>query len=336
MHLCAATKFETMGTMDKANLSPVDIARLALSRLSHNKLPPTPENYAAHYREIAGLPANGPDAPGQLLEMARALLQAISVANDDLSQDLGRFDSEARQLLNDAQDNEDPETLKEILGAMTASSSWLLSQVAGARAELDRTREQLDIAHKQLDQAQYDALTDPLTRIPNRRGLDNALPREIARAKRTRSPLCVALIDLDHFKKINDEHGHDAGDRALRHFAQLAKPALRETDMIGRWGGEEFVVVLPDTSADGAVITMTRLARLLEQKPLVIGQAQVQLIIRFSAGVAAWELGESVEHVVGRADQAAYAAKKAGRGRTVVADPLPPMADVAKPRAAAS
>lgn len=309
--------------MEQTTITPVEIARRALSRLSQNKLPPTPENYAAHYREIAGLPANGPDAPGQLLEMARALLQAISSANDDLSQDLGRFDTEARQLLNEAQDNEDPDALRDILGAMTASSSWLLNQVGQAREELDRTREQLDIAHKQLDQAQYDALTDPLTRLPNRRGLDVTLPREIARAKRNKSPLCVALIDLDHFKRINDEHGHDAGDRALRHFAQLAKPALRETDMIGRYGGEEFLVVLPDTAVDGAMITLNRLARLLESKPLVVGQ--VAIVIRFSAGVAAWEVGESVEHVVSRADQAAYAAKRAGRGRTLAAEPLPAM-----------
>ena len=310
-------------------LSPVDIARIALRKLTELKLPPTPENYAQHYRDIAGMPpreeVSKQQAAAQALEMARALLEALTSANRGMTQGIEQFDLQARALLVEAERNEDPEVLREVFAAMTASSTWLLTQVEDARAELARTREQLDIVHRQLAEAQSESLTDVLTGLANRRAVTQFLAREMARATRQKLSLCVALIDLDHFKRINDQFGHLVGDRALCHFAQLARPVLRETDVIGRWGGEEFLAVLPDTPIDGAVTTVSRIRKIIDGKPLVENHQNIP--IGFSVGVARFVSGESADHLVERADRAMYVAKQAGRGRTAVADEGTPGAE---------
>jgi diguanylate cyclase (GGDEF)-like protein len=117
---------------------------------------------------------------------------------------------------------------------------------------------------------------------------------------------------------VNDQFGHAAGDAALVHLAQVLKPAVRETDMLARFGGEEFVLVLPDTPLPGAEFTMNRLLRAIERAPLEFEGKQIP--IRFSAGLAQWQSGESPEQVMKRADEAMYQAKAAGRGRVAVAE----------------
>jgi diguanylate cyclase (GGDEF)-like protein len=129
---------------------------------------------------------------------------------------------------------------------------------------------------------------------------------------------CLAILDIDHFKRINDEYGHAVGDRALKHLCAVLKPAVRETDILTRFGGEEFVLVLPDTPLPGAEFTLNRLLRLLERAPLDTGGTLVS--VRFSAGLAEWTPQESAEHLIARADEAMYAAKRAGRGRVMVAE----------------
>jgi diguanylate cyclase len=306
-------------------MTPVDIARQALHRLAELGLPPTPENYETQYRAIAGLPPRDlkPESAvaSQTLEMVRALLGAITRANDSLQADLTRFSRESSTLLVEAGQPADAKTAQELLAAMTASSTWLLNQVDAARSELKGTREQLNDVHRRLEQFQSMALTDPLTGIPNRRGLGAALSREISRARRHGGDLCLALLDIDHFKRVNDQYGHGVGDRTLQHLANVIKPAIRETDVLGRFGGEEFVLVLPDTPLPGAEFTLNRLLRLLERTPLTLPEAELRVC--FSAGLAQWCDGESGEHLIERADRAMYAAKRAGRGRVMVAELSP-------------
>jgi diguanylate cyclase (GGDEF)-like protein/PAS domain S-box-containing protein len=148
---------------------------------------------------------------------------------------------------------------------------------------------------------------DALTGLPNRRTFDEQMPREMARARRTGSDLCLAILDLDHFKAYNDTHGHLAGDEMLRACAVAWDTALRGADTIVRFGGEEFLVVLPDTRADHAIEILERLR---EATPN--GQT-------CSAGLACWNGVESSENLVGRADSALYRAKAAGRDRLVQA-----------------
>jgi diguanylate cyclase (GGDEF)-like protein/PAS domain S-box-containing protein len=157
--------------------------------------------------------------------------------------------------------------------------------------------------------AQVEALarTDALTGVANRRVWDEELPRELARAARSGEPLCVALLDLDHFKAYNDRHGHQAGDRLLKETAAAWKSMIRVTDLLARYGGEEFGLLAPSCTREDARSLADRL------RAVVPGGATV------SIGVAAWDGQETAEELVARADAALYAAKEAGRDRCVTA-----------------
>lgn len=152
-----------------------------------------------------------------------------------------------------------------------------------------------------LGQVQDMARHDSLTGLPNRRALQEQLPQEMARARRARSPLCVAIVDIDHFKDYNDTHGHLAGDQVLRACAAAWDESLRGEDTIVRFGGEEFLVVLPDTALEQACEVIERL-----RAATPMGQT-------CSAGLAHWDFSESIDDLLGRADQALYLAKAGGR-----------------------
>jgi diguanylate cyclase (GGDEF)-like protein/PAS domain S-box-containing protein len=151
------------------------------------------------------------------------------------------------------------------------------------------------------------ARSDALTGLPNRRGLDEQLPREMARARRSESSLCLAILDLDRFKAYNDSNGHLAGDEMLRRCAVAWDSELRGEDTIVRFGGEEFLVVLPDTDPELAVEIVERL------------RAATPAEQTCSAGLACWDFAETAEDLVGRADSALYRAKASGRDRLVQA-----------------
>jgi diguanylate cyclase (GGDEF)-like protein len=163
------------------------------------------------------------------------------------------------------------------------------------------------IAHRRLV-AHLDALahTDGLTGIVNRRGLDERLPLEIARADRLGYPLTTVMIDLDHFKRFNDRRGHGAGDRVLRGAAQAWRAQLRPTDLLARYGGEEFTLVLPACDAAQAVQMVERLRPLTPERQT------------FSAGIAQRLPGEDAAELLARADRALLAAKRTGRNRSVI------------------
>ena len=152
------------------------------------------------------------------------------------------------------------------------------------------------------------ALTDEMTGLPNRRAWEQHLRRELARARRERHPVCVALLDLDHFKAFNDRHGHAAGDRVLRVAAEAWPRALRAGDLLARHGGEEFAALLPDCGLQDAARLIDRLRRRTPSGSV-------------SAGVASWDGYESPEALLERADSALYAAKAAGRDRVALAAP---------------
>jgi diguanylate cyclase (GGDEF)-like protein/PAS domain S-box-containing protein len=149
------------------------------------------------------------------------------------------------------------------------------------------------------------ARSDALTGLPNRRGLDEQLPREMARARRAESDLCLAIVDIDHFKAYNDANGHLAGDAILRECAVAWDGVLRGADTIVRFGGEEFLVVLPDCPLEQGAETVERLR---EATPGGL---------TCSAGLACWDYGETTDELVDRADSALYRAKAAGRDQLV-------------------
>lgn len=160
------------------------------------------------------------------------------------------------------------------------------------------------------------ATTDVLTELPNRRGFDILAEQALQEAQREQSPLCAVLLDLDNFKLINDEHGHLAGDEVLQRFARQLRDKLRQSDILCRWGGEEFILLLKNTDRQAAHDLAEKLRQqCAEQRYAIAGQT---LQVTASLGLSQWQPGESLHSLLGRTDRALYRAKQSGRDRVCV------------------
>ena len=163
------------------------------------------------------------------------------------------------------------------------------------------------------------AMRDTLTGLLNRRQMAELMQLEWHRCQRSERPLVIAQLDIDHFKPVNDTHGHAVGDRALQAFARTVLASVRDSDVLARWGGEEFVMMLTDTPVDEACEVLERVRLAVAQMKIPHPEGTFQLTV--SAGLALLVPGETVEHTLERADRALYTAKALGRNRVVVAPP---------------
>jgi diguanylate cyclase (GGDEF)-like protein len=174
-----------------------------------------------------------------------------------------------------------------------------------------------------MDLLEVENITDPLTKVYNRRYLNSRLEEEVERSKRYALALSVFMLDIDHFKRVNDTYGHQAGDVTLSTLASLVKTALRKLDVIARYGGEEFLVICPNTAIDGTALVAERIRQLVESHQVEISDSsgRKQIIqISVSIGVASFSATvDSQEKLVQAADQALYRAKSDGRNRVITA-----------------
>jgi diguanylate cyclase (GGDEF)-like protein len=188
----------------------------------------------------------------------------------------------------------------------------LVGRLSQLRLERREQRRELGEA---LALVQRAAMQDELTGLPNRRHMQYWMAQALARERRSGQPLAMALIDLDYFKRINDAHGHETGDRALSIFAHEARSLLRETDLLARWGGEEFLLGMPDTRPETALLVLERLRdRLSDHEAWSLCP---QAMVTFSAGLTQALPGQGLEQLLVRADAALYEAKRQGRNRVV-------------------
>jgi diguanylate cyclase len=223
---------------------------------------------------------------------------------------------------------EDVLELNRILEDLLHDTRAAQTDTQRARDQLIRDRDAAQMAEARIRQlegelAQMSALVreDPLTHSLNRRGLEEEFTREIARADRYQTAFSVAVLDVDNFKALNDLRGHQTGDEALVHLVKVAKEALRVTDHIARLGGEEFLILMPNTDIDEAQRTVARLQRTLTKRYFLHNNERV--LITFSAGVAERAGDEAQDALVARADAAMYQAKQAGKNRVFKAAPAP-------------
>ena len=186
------------------------------------------------------------------------------------------------------------------------------------KARVDEAEQEILRLQGELSETSEMVRHDQLTGALNRKGLEETLDRELARAQRRQTPICLALLDVDNFKSLNDTFGHQTGDDALVHLARVIRETIRPNDTLARYGGEEFLVILPDTPLAAAVSALTRLQRELTKRFFL--HRNEKLLITFSAGVTAFRPGEQRTQAISRADAAMYQAKKTGKNRVVSAD----------------
>jgi diguanylate cyclase len=190
-------------------------------------------------------------------------------------------------------------------------------ELMAMRARVQEAEQEVARLHAELEQASDMVRHDALTGALNRKGMEEALEREVGRTRRKEAPLCVAMLDIDNFKKLNDTYGHDTGDQALVHLTQVVRETLRPQDTLARYGGEEFIVILSDTGLENGVQVMVRVQRELTRKFFL--HRNDKLLITFSCGVAELAREEEAAAAIKRADQAMYLAKRAGKNRVLAA-----------------
>ncbi|WP_297577157.1 GGDEF domain-containing protein [uncultured Deefgea sp.] len=317
-------------------VNPVEIARIALKRLSERALPPTPENYTQFYNAILTIKApesktaSEMQVAWQVLYKLDDATEGASLLTECLLENLADSSQVFEQKLGDLKQvrqahvaqqvsiEETQASLEDMLNVVISTTHNVHSTVRTSHGDLQTIRD--SIRHIEEDLAfnrkvlEQDALTGAL----NRQGLDHLLLREVKRAQRIDGRLTAAIIDLDDFKLINDRFTHLVGDQVLIHVTNLTKAVLRESDVLVRYGGEEFLLLLVDTDIRGASYVIDRLKLVAARTPYIHHNQRIE--VRFSAGIAQLKDDENGRALLLRADEALYRAKQSGRGKTEIAD----------------
>lgn len=258
------------------------------------------------------------EAQGEMRQMLGAFINHLATMNASSKEFQGKIEESARQVEQVQRVEDLAPLLANLVAAtrdMAETSSNSQEQLKTLQDQVLATQAELVQLHHDLDNASALARHDPLTDTLNRKGLDEALSREIAGMQRKAVPLSLSLLDIDNFKKLNDRLGHEAGDNALIHLVNVARRCMRPSDTLARYGGEEFVILMPDTLLDQGVEAMVRLQRELTKAFFLFGEKKV--LITFSAGVAQLAADESGTDAIKRADRAMYLAKRAGKNRVM-------------------
>lgn len=326
--------------------------RLALPLMSRYGVPVTPPNYAVWYHYVSGanealrrvvddLVAAGTEITEALtrklyheyvsecneerLQQARATLDGLVGSVDGTLEsaqgEVTRYgESLARYAENLSQDPGDDAVRSIVQGLLhdTASVQEVGDQL---HARLEASRREAEALREELQLARQEALTDALTGLTNRKGFDLALAKMMNQAMESASQLCLALIDIDFFKRINDTYGHLLGDKVIQHVAKILHDSVKGKDCKARYGGEEFAVLLPETNLAGALTVAEKIRTTVESGRLIKAETREVIdSVTVSAGVARWHTGQSAEEFIGRADQALYQSKENGRNRVTSAE----------------
>ncbi|APW41103.1 GGDEF domain-containing protein [Rhodoferax saidenbachensis] len=257
-------------------------------------------------------------AQNEMREMLAAFIDRLSQMASSSGVFYEKLESSARLIEQAKTLAEIAPVLKDVVGAtrgMAQDSKQSRDELHAMRVRAMATDAEVAKLHQELDRVSTQARHDTLTGTLNRKGLDEAMERELSTVKRKETPLCMALLDIDNFKKLNDTMGHATGDAALAHLATVARESMRPQDTLARYGGEEFVILMPDTPLDKGIEAMTRLQRELTKRFFLAGTEKI--LITFSAGVAQLAPQESGGDAIRRADQAMYLAKRAGKNRVL-------------------
>jgi diguanylate cyclase len=245
-------------------------------------------------------------------------LGSVAASTGNFQEKIGGFSERIRHAGNIEQLNGVLEEVLRETKIVQAEALASRDRMLAAHHEVQEAEGRIRELEARLQQMSELVREDQLTGSLNRRGLDDVFERESARADRRGTPLCVALLDLDNFKKLNDTYGHLAGDNALRHLVKVVKDTLRSMDVIARFGGEEFLILLPETGVEAAASAMVRVQRELTRHFFL--HENEKMLITFSCGVALRHQNEEQASLMARADRAMYRAKESGKNRVVIAE----------------
>ncbi|SMB24350.1 Diguanylate cyclase (GGDEF) domain-containing protein [Sterolibacterium denitrificans] len=260
------------------------------------------------------------EAQDRLKSMLISFVDRLANLTDETDTFHGKIEICSRKISQAGDIGQISEVLDEVMAAtrvMQLNAQRSRDELQEMRRRVSETEKEVERLHAELSQASDMVRIDPLTNVLNRKGMEEAMEREVSRAHRQHGSLCIVVLDIDNFKRLNDTLGHQAGDAALVHLATVIKETLRPQDTVARYGGEEFVLLLPDTPLDESVTAVTRLQRELTRRFFLHNNEK--LLITFSAGVAELNGSEPATAAIQRADQAMYLAKRGGKNRVVAA-----------------
>ena len=328
------------------------IADRAIRLMSQQSVPATPSNFAVWFEYAMGssvplrktidiliagkrkfdsavnhelyityiTPQSGPDPLGDLPEQLRGLIataqQFLNTAVTDNRTQLRALDEVSSQMTGSA----DP---KAIIAKLVDELSKATSRAAALEANFAATSEELDTIRDSLKLAEQRSNTDALTGLANRHSMDEFLRQAQINAMEKDEPLSVLLIDIDHFKKFNDDYGHQVGDQVLRLVGKVLQEGVREVDLAARYGGEELIAVLPGADLAACATVAERIRQRIADARLTRRATGKEIgSITVSIGVAQFQLAESAEAMIERCDRGLYQAKRMGRNRTVTENEL--------------
>jgi len=248
-----------------------------------------------------------------------AVLEKIEAAGRDAG-DYGRTLSRASGELGADQS---PEDLKKFLDTLIAATQAMEERAVVLESELQRSSAEVNALKTQLEDVRKESLTDGLTAVSNRKAFDQEIAAALEDARRTGKPVSLVMCDIDHFKKFNDTWGHQTGDQVLKLVAKCLSENVKGRDMVARFGGEEFVIVLRQTSLDGATLLAEQIRDYVQSKHLVKkSSGDVLGLLTVSMGVASSADFDSPASLIQRADVCLYRAKNTGRNRVVNEDEM--------------
>jgi len=322
------------------------IARAALPLANQFSLPANPVNYAVLYEYVAGQNPQLSEALDQLRENAKELTdaqlnalyrnfisdideqalkdarQALSCIVDSTQGSLDKVDRETQtyqeslgtvaKQLTDAE----PSGTGDIVTRLIDETMRMQAASRSLQEELEKTNEDLQSLRTEFRRVRQESMVDPLTGIQNRRAFDTSLAAAREHAKTSNEALCLLLVDIDHFKKVNDIYGHVVGDAVLKQVVNAINDVVRGGDVLARYGGEEFVLLLPNTPMEGAERVADNICNQVRNQKMDNGHVGKNVgRVTVSVGVALFSSNETIEQFVVRADTALYRAKESGRNR---------------------
>ena len=328
-----------------------ELLRLIIPHMAKHPAPFTPLNFALWYEYLAGLNPPLRDAVDALIAKGDALddqnasaLHAKFIASRDaeaaerlqsellrvlrsvtetaasVGTEVSQYQDSVARLDSEIRGSDCPAGLESAIHTLLHNTTQMRESVSTLKGRLDASGDEVTALKRELERVQGEASVDPLTSLKNRRGLERALDEIRAEGRDALAGCCLAMFDIDHFKRVNDTHGHLLGDKVIRATAQVLKAAVKGRDIVARWGGEEFLVLLPETPLAGAKSLVEGIRATVERGRIRrLDNNEYIDTVTISVGLAAHLAGETLEQLVGRADAALYAAKHGGRNRVCVA-----------------